>query len=106
MNLSRNRRMPLAGVAVASMIAAAATGGASVTTNAKASVPQNFQFRERALMAQGTPTAEGEEARIAAEQYAQARQAPGVVAPGAYDAAWSQMKNLPTYAGTWAETTN
>jgi len=106
MNLSRVRRMPLAGAAAVSLVAAAATGGVSGSTNAKASVPQNFQYRERALMAQGSPTAEGEEARIAAEQYAQARQAPGVVAPGAYDAAWAQMKSLPTYAGTWAETTN
>ena len=106
MTLSRTRRLPLAvGIAAVSVVAGSATSGLPSAAPA-APVVRNRQFVERALMAQGSPTQESEEARIAAEQFANARKAPGVVAPGAYDAAWSQMRSLPTYAGSWSETTN
>jgi hypothetical protein len=42
----------------------------------------------------------------AANQYAEARTAPGeVVAPGAFSAAYLQAKNLPTFGGSWTEAT-
>ena len=105
MNISRIRRMPVAfGVAAVAVVAGAATNGVPSTVGK--AVPQNAQFRERALMAQGSPTKEGEEARIAAEQFAFARTAPGVVAPGAYDAAAASLAGLPVFAGTWDETTD
>ncbi|HUR51241.1 MAG TPA: hypothetical protein VMZ11_03870 [Mycobacteriales bacterium] len=47
---------------------------------------------------------ESNELRTALEQYAQARTAPGVVAPGAYGAAYDQLKGL-TPAGSAAELT-
>jgi photosystem II stability/assembly factor-like uncharacterized protein len=106
MNLSKLRLSPVAvGAGVVALAMGAATSGVPQTVGAGAT-PRNRQFVERAKYAQGTPTAEGEEARTAAEQHAFARQAPGVVAPGAYDAAWSQMRTLPTYAGSWTETTS
>jgi photosystem II stability/assembly factor-like uncharacterized protein len=95
-------RLGLAGTAVLAVVASAASTGRPVV----AAVPRNRQFTERAAAAQGTPGREGEEARTAAEQFAAARQAPGVTAPGAYDGAWSQLRTLPTYAGAWTETTN
>jgi photosystem II stability/assembly factor-like uncharacterized protein len=46
------------------------------------------------------------EALVAAEQFAQARTAPGVVLPGAYGAAFASLSSLPVYGRTWAEVTN
>ena len=106
MNSSSSRRMPVALCVAAGSIATAVVGTGVPTTAAKA-VPKNVQFAERALMAQGSPTKEGEEARIAAEQFAFARTAPtGTVAPDAYHRAWTDLKSLPTYAGSWSETTD
>ncbi len=104
MNVSRFRRMPVAiGVAAASLVAGAATSGSPATVGKPST---NFQFTEHARSFQGSPTREGEEARIAAEQYAFARTAPGVVSPGAYDAAWASLQGLPVLPGTWTEVTN
>jgi sugar lactone lactonase YvrE len=49
---------------------------------------------------------ESSEAFNIAKQFAQARTAPGTVAPGAYGAAYSQITALPSTAGTWTEVTN
>jgi hypothetical protein len=40
-----------------------------------------------------------------ADQYAEARSAPGMVAPGAYSAAWAQLTSLPHTAGRWRDET-
>jgi hypothetical protein len=105
MSMSRNRALALAAAAVATT-AAAVTAGVPAAVNG-AAAPTNHQYVEHAKYAQGGASREGEEARIAAEQFAFARTAPsGVVAPGAYDGAWSQMQALPTYAASWSETTN
>jgi hypothetical protein len=47
-----------------------------------------------------------EEIAEAAEQFAEARSAPGVVAPGAYSAAWAQQQALPRTPGRWNEVTD
>ncbi|MFD0277706.1 glycosyl hydrolase [Kitasatospora sp. NPDC127111] len=52
---------------------------------------------------------EGDEAENSAEgtaQYTEARTAPGVVAPGAYGAAWAQLQSLPHTGGSWEHVTN
>ncbi|MFJ9447410.1 glycosyl hydrolase, partial [Kitasatospora sp. NPDC101235] len=52
---------------------------------------------------------EGDEAENSAEgtaQYTEARTAPGVVAPGAYGAAWSQLQSMPRTGGTWDHVTD
>ncbi|MFF8024154.1 glycosyl hydrolase [Streptomyces sp. NPDC007896] len=41
-----------------------------------------------------------------ADQYAEARTSPGVVAPGAYGAAWSSLNNLPSTGGSWRNVTD
>jgi hypothetical protein len=40
-----------------------------------------------------------------ADQYAEARSAPGVVAPGAYSAAWTQLQSLGKTGGRWTDET-
>ncbi|MFJ9692871.1 glycosyl hydrolase [Kitasatospora sp. NPDC101183] len=50
----------------------------------------------------------GSEAENSAEgvaQYTEARTAPGVVAPGAYGAAWSQLQSMPHTDGSWKHVT-
>src|SRR5438034_386125 len=49
---------------------------------------------------------ESVESRTAAEQYAQARSAPGVVLPGAYSAAFASFSGLPVSGPYWSEVTN
>jgi hypothetical protein len=50
--------------------------------------------------------AEGEsEIQEGADQYAEARFAPGVVAPGAYSAAWAQLQSLRKTGGSWTDET-
>ncbi|WP_412543308.1 glycosyl hydrolase [Longispora sp. K20-0274] len=64
---------------------------------------------ERAEMIAGFDQAEaGREAYEAvtiAAQFAEARTAPGVVAPGAYGAAFAALNALPVTKGTWSEPT-
>jgi hypothetical protein len=40
-----------------------------------------------------------------ADQYNEARSSPGVVAPGAYSAAWAQLQSLPKTGGRWVDET-
>jgi hypothetical protein len=40
-----------------------------------------------------------------ADQWNEARSSPGVVAPGAYSAAWAQLQSLPRTGGRWADVT-
>jgi photosystem II stability/assembly factor-like uncharacterized protein len=49
---------------------------------------------------------ESVEGAIAAEQYAAARSAPGIVLPGAYSAAFASLSGLPVYGQSWTEVTN
>ncbi|GAB3070426.1 WD40/YVTN/BNR-like repeat-containing protein [Pedococcus soli] len=69
----------------------------------------NAAVMEKALMiAGGNPTEaqnESKEAVTIAEQFEQARTAPGIVAPGAYGSAYTQLQSLPKTAGTWHEVT-
>ncbi|MGC1210205.1 MAG: glycosyl hydrolase [Micromonospora sp.] len=68
-----------------------------------------MQPRERAEMLAGEDPAEaGEEAfeaRTIAEQFAQPRYAPGIVSPGAYSAAYTQLGSLSVTKGNWREVT-
>jgi hypothetical protein len=47
-----------------------------------------------------------EEIAEQAEQYAEARNAPGIVAPGAYTAAWQALRTMPVATGGWQHVTN
>ncbi|NUS14144.1 MAG: glycosyl hydrolase [Streptomyces sp.] len=48
---------------------------------------------------------ESDEIAEGAAQYAEARTSPGVVAPGAFSAAWDQLNRLPTTGGSWQHLT-
>lgn len=48
---------------------------------------------------------ESAEALIAAQQWQQARTAPGIVAPGAYSSAFSELTGLTATAGSWTDVT-
>ncbi|MEU6577830.1 glycosyl hydrolase [Streptomyces sp. NPDC046805] len=48
---------------------------------------------------------EGEEIAEQADQYAEARTSPGIVAPGAYGAAYDQLADLPHSKGSWRDLT-
>ncbi|SES27864.1 hypothetical protein SAMN05216199_2726 [Pedococcus cremeus] len=69
----------------------------------------NAAVMEKALMIAGGNPAEAQkeskEAATLAEQFAQARTAPGIVAPGAYGTAFTQLSSLPHTDGTWQEVT-
>ena len=47
-----------------------------------------------------------EEIAEQADQFVEARTSPGIVAPGAYSAAWAQQQSLPTTAGRWDQVTD
>jgi len=66
-----------------------------------------FERRERLRPKVGNAGDETHEAQIAAEQFAQARTAPGLVQPGAYSAAFASLQGLPVYGKeAWKEVTN
>jgi hypothetical protein len=66
----------------------------------------NFFRAERARPKVGEAGDETAEALTAAEQFAQARTAPGLVLPGAYGAAFSALSTLPVAGASWTEVTN
>jgi hypothetical protein len=110
-NLFCSRRVFLtASVALALIVtpglAAAAPGGGR---------PEPYQ-RHQQIAAQRTQQArtlaadddgeDPEEIAEQADQYAEARSAPGIVAPGAYSAAWAQQQALPRTPGRWQQVTD
>ncbi|MBI2781508.1 MAG: glycosyl hydrolase [Chloroflexi bacterium] len=54
---------------------------------------------------QGGAASESAEAATIAAQWAEARTAPGIVAPGAYSTAFAQLTALTPIAGTWTDVT-
>src|SRR5690349_856028 len=69
----------------------------------------NAAVMEKALMiAGGNPSemqSESKEAFTIADEFEQARTAPGIVAPGAYSAAFAQLTAMQHTAGTWSDVT-
>jgi hypothetical protein len=55
--------------------------------------------------ANGGEGGESAELRLSMEQYAEARTAPGIVAPGAYSSAFTALQGLPTTKQSWSELT-
>ncbi|WP_042395423.1 hypothetical protein [Streptacidiphilus carbonis] len=104
---------------MAAIPAQAATGGGSgagifAPGAAKALAQQRTAERSHAAStaasAAAAPAADGsEEADEIAEgaaQWSEARTSPGVVAPGAYGAAWTALQGLPRTGGSWRNVTN
>lgn len=67
---------------------------------------ERWERREGILEKVGNPGDETHEAQTSAEQFAQARTAPGIVLPGAYSAAFTSLQSLPASGGAWTEVTN
>ena len=71
------------------------------------SVPRGAERRERPRPKAGEAGEESNDAQLAADQFAQARSAPGLVQPGAYSAAFASLTALPVYGrDSWKEVTN
>jgi hypothetical protein len=106
---TRRRMLVLSTAALLVLTAAAA---ASLLAGSGAAVNPGYKtlHRDLATSSPGTENggAGGESAELAtaAAQFAEARTAPGIVAPGAYGEAYNQLTSLPTYGtGTWADVT-
>jgi hypothetical protein len=63
-------------------------------------------LQPKSRVAEGDDGEDPEEIAEQADQYAEARSAPGIVAPGAYSAAWAQQQALPTTPGRWRQVTD
>ena len=105
---SRLLRALLAGTAVSTLVVL--SGGGAVAAARPAPRPGPYQRQalaaaQRSTGAHALLTSESdagedpEEIAEQAEQWAEARSAPGLVAPGAYSAAWAQQQALPVSPG-------
>jgi hypothetical protein len=84
------------------LVVAISVGTLFLTTNP---AYVRWHTREGHLEKVGNPGDESKEAQTLAEQFAQARTAPGIVLPGAYSAAFTSLQSLPTYGRSWTEVT-
>ena len=108
MTIIRPRRRALVAVCAAMLLAGAAlTAAAWLDTSQQTALP--LAAKELAEGSQGTENGgaggESAEAIVAARQWQEARTAPGVVAPGAYSAAFAQLTGLAATGGSWANIT-
>src|SRR5206468_866632 len=91
------------------VIAASAVALAAIASLPRPRAPRAEPFsrshRERYAKV-GEAGDESIESRTAAEQYAQARTAPGMVLPGAYSGAFASLSGLPVYGSSWTEVTS
>ncbi len=100
-----HRRVALAAAAATTVAAAATWGGLALREPSDSEPSLNERLVEKLKPVEGEAGGESKEAATAAEQYAQARTAPGIVGPGAYSAAWSSLQALPASKGSWTEET-
>lgn len=90
-------------VLLTAIVAVAISVGTLFVTTNPAYV--RWHTREGHLEKVGNPGDESKEAETLAEQFAQARTAPGIVLPGAYSAAFASLISLPTAGRSWNEVT-
>jgi hypothetical protein len=110
---SRHRRRWLAVCAVTAGAAMLAMPAGAATGQHKAPNPYGNPYHAGAMTTRpsddggGDPDGGNESDEIAegAAQYAEARTSPGVVAPGAFGAAWTAMNKLPQTGGSWHHVT-
>lgn len=82
--------------------AASPFGAGKLAAKAKAHLGGGFRA---AVAAGGEGEGEADEIQEGADQRAEARTSPGIVAPGAFAAAWAQLKALPQAGGEWKHLT-
>ncbi len=88
----------------AAVVAARMTGGDRVSATGDKFAARNFEESSQGVE-NGGSGGEAAEALTAAQQWADARTAPGIVAPGAYGAAFNALTSLPQTAGSWTDVT-
>jgi hypothetical protein len=99
-------------VTVAVPAAAAVPGGDSRPGPYRRHIEVAAQRVQQAAQAKPFAATEGddgedpEEIAEQADQFAEARSAPGIVAPGAYSAAWAEQQALPVTPGRWQHVTD
>ena len=99
-----NRVMSLVAVLAATLVVTTALRPAASRPRGRG--PEWRERAERPRNQQGQPGDEATHTGTAAEQFAQARLAPGLVLPGAYGAAFQSLAALPVSGGAWDEVTN
>ena len=99
-------------LSTAALLVLAAAGAASLLAGSGAAVNPGFKTLHRDISPSspgtenGGPGGESAELATAAAQFAEARTAPGIVAPGAYTEAYNQLTTLPTYGSdSWSDVT-
>src|SRR5215212_9332900 len=99
-------------LATAALLVLAALGGISLLSGSATALNAGYKTAQRDFTPNSPGTdnggAGGESAELltAASQFAQARTAPGIVAPGAYTNAYNQLTTLPTFGGdSWSDVT-
>ncbi|GGJ16266.1 glycosyl hydrolase [Streptomyces brasiliensis] len=80
--------------------------GARVQDQLAAERAQSAGVMAPSLAGEDDDGGEAEEIAEGAAQYAEARTSPGVVAPGAYGAAWSSLAKLSSTGGSWRDITD
>src|SRR4051812_6465737 len=107
--LEKHRKPLLAGTVLLTVMAAPATSAMAAPGGGSRPQPYRHHLavaeqraaqgaQGRSFVAQtrdGDEIEDPEEIAEQAEQYAEARSAPGIVAPGAYTAAWQQLQSMP-----------
>ena len=88
----------------AAVVAARMTGGDRVSATGDKFAARNFEESSQGVE-NGGSGGEAAEALTASQQWADARTAPGIVAPGAYGAAFNALTALPQTAGSWTDVT-
>ncbi|MEY9964697.1 hypothetical protein ABIA33_002739 [Streptacidiphilus sp. MAP12-16] len=85
-----------------------APGAAKAAAEHRISGGTSSSLHAAANAAGGGDSGGGEAGLIAegAAQWAEARTSPGSILPGAYGAAWNQLKALPETGGNWRQVTN
>jgi hypothetical protein len=101
------------GLAICALVAAALLVAVLLPTSRSHDRDEHAEGREgeeheveRPHDAIGLPKGESEDLVTRSGEFAQARQAPGVVSPGAYGAAFTSLSTLPVFPGSWSEVTN
>ena len=105
LNASGSHLLPRAALEKLNAMAEDATAAAADAANPDADAERQFLQGSQGV-ANGGSGGEAFEAKTAAEQFAEARTAPsGIVAPGGYTAAYSQLTGLAVTGGTWSDVT-
>ena len=108
MRRSTVRQAGLAATAVAALLVTTPQLASATARHTPLSVARQSASARTAAAAADTGDDGEDESRnaeVSTEEWTEARTAPGIVAPGAYGAAFTALQNLPTTAGTYTHVT-